>query len=139
MGQESRQGTEVEVLRDLGFKNAYGIDLNPGSDNPYVRKGDFMHLEERDNSIDCIYSNSIDHAFELNSFITEQVRVLKPGGYALYDLPRYSGSRNPGAFEAIGWDSEQDIIKQLGNRYNQKLHTHRERKWQWVLFRGPKK
>ena len=26
----ARQGTEVDVLHDLGFKNAYGIDLNPG-------------------------------------------------------------------------------------------------------------
>ncbi|MFZ0034217.1 MAG: hypothetical protein WAK60_04400 [Sedimentisphaerales bacterium] len=53
----ARQGTEVEVLHDLGFKNAYGIDLNPGPDNKLVRIGDFMHLDNPDSSLDMIYSN----------------------------------------------------------------------------------
>ena len=48
----ARQGTEVEVLRDLGFSKAYGIDLNPGPDNPYVVPGDFMRLQEADQSVD---------------------------------------------------------------------------------------
>ncbi|MBN1536365.1 MAG: hypothetical protein JW908_06500, partial [Anaerolineales bacterium] len=60
----ARQGTEVEVLRDLGFYNATGIDLNPGPSNPLVSYGDFMHLEYENDSLDLIYSNSIDHAFD---------------------------------------------------------------------------
>ncbi len=134
----ARQGTEVEVLRDIGFKNAYGLDLNPGPDNPFVRAGDFMNLKEDTDTVDCIYTNSLDHAFDLDKFIAEQVRVLKPDGYALYDLPRYSGSRNPGAFEAIGWESEQDIIQQLAAHYNREVVSARERKWHWTLFQGPK-
>lgn len=83
----ARQGTEVEVLRDLGFRAAYGIDLNPGPGNPFVRSGDFMHLAEIDASLDLVYSNCIDHALELPSFFAEHARVPKPAGYALYDLP----------------------------------------------------
>lgn len=135
----ARQGTEVEVWRDLGFRNAYGIDLNPGPNNLYVHPGDFMHLTEADASIDCLYTNSVDHVFDLELFMTEQVRVLKPTGYALYDLPRYSGSRSPGAFEAIGWQSEADIINCLATHYQQLVMTATERKWQWVLFQGPKR
>jgi hypothetical protein len=132
------EGTEVEVLRDLGFKNAYGLDLNPGPHNPFVQQGDFMHLKEADHSIDCLYTNSVDHAFELEAFVKEHVRVLTPTGLALYDLPRYSGSRQPGAFEAIGWNSEEDIISILARFYRQQLQDHHEKKWRWVLFEGPR-
>ena len=40
----ARQGTEVDVLRDLGFTKAHGIDLNPGASNPLVSLGDMMKL-----------------------------------------------------------------------------------------------
>ena len=40
----ARQGTEVEVLRDLGYNSAYGVDLNPGPNNELVEYGDFMKL-----------------------------------------------------------------------------------------------
>ena len=62
---------EVEVLRDLGFRDAWGIDLNPGPDNPFVRPGDFMHLDAPDNSLDLLYSNCVDHAFDLTGAIRE--------------------------------------------------------------------
>lgn len=133
----ARQGTEVEVLRDIGFKNAYGIDLNPGPANPYVRSGDFMHLAETDHSIDLIYTNSLDHAFNLDQFLSEQVRVLKPNGYLLLDLPRYSGTRRPGAFEAIGWDSETDVINQIKPHFQSIERTQVEQKWHWVLLKNP--
>jgi SAM-dependent methyltransferase len=130
----ARQGTEVEVLRDLGFSNAYGIDLNPGPNNPYVQPGDFMHLDEENESVDMIYTNSIDHAFELSPFLAENLRVLKSGGLALYDLPRYSGSRNPGAFEAVGWSSEGQIMQLIRQRFERQLLSQVEPKWQWALW-----
>jgi len=82
----ARQGTEVEVLRDLGFKNAYGIDLNPGPDNKFVHVGDFLHLDNPASSLDMIYCNAVDHAFNLESFFSEHARVIRPNGYALYDI-----------------------------------------------------
>lgn len=135
----ARQGTEVEVLWDMGFKNAYGLDLNPGPDNPYVRPGDFMHLQEKDNSVDVLYTNCVDHAFDLDSFLAEQCRVLKPNGFGLYDLPLYSGTRKPGAFEAIGWNSEEEIISRLKKSFKTVLHTRTEKKWMWILLQNPVK
>ena len=35
----ARQITEVEVLRDIGYKKSKGIDLNPGKFNKLVEKG----------------------------------------------------------------------------------------------------
>ncbi|MFX1259945.1 MAG: methyltransferase domain-containing protein, partial [Promethearchaeota archaeon] len=95
----ARQGTEVEVLHDIGFKNAYGIDLNPGPKNKFVRYGDFMHLDCPDSSLDLIYSNSIDHAYNLESLFTEHARAIKPKGFVLYDLASGEG----GPFESVKW------------------------------------
>ena len=72
----ARQGTEVEVLRDLGFRSAYGIDLNSGPENPYVVPGDFMKLDAEDGSLDLIYSNCLDHAFDLPALAAEHARAI---------------------------------------------------------------
>ena len=130
----ARQGTEVEVLRDLGFRNAHGIDLNPGPDNPLVRAGDFMNLDERDGSVDMIYTNCVDHAFDLEKFFAEHARVLAPGGYALYDLAAdQDGAR--GAFEAVTWARTEDVLIQVLQHFETIVNVKRERDWVWVLVR----
>jgi len=134
----ARQGTEVEVLHDIGFSNAYGIDLNPGPNNPFVRTGDFMNLQEATDSVDLLYTNCLDHTFDLTKFFAENARVLKQGGYALYDLPRYSDTRSPGAFEAIGWDDEQTVIDSMQNHFEKRVLSAVERKWHWVLWQHPR-
>jgi SAM-dependent methyltransferase len=131
----ARQGTEVEVLHDLGFRCAYGIDLNPGPENPYVRAGDFHELENADASVDLVYSNSLDHAFDLKRFFAEHARVLKPGGYVLYDV-----SRSPAAhavFEAIVWESEDDVLEAMACHFGPVIRLERRRGWTWVLRRAP--
>ena len=64
----ARDGTEVEVWRDLGFYRAIGIDVNPGPDNFFVRQGDFNHMPFDDASVDLIYSNCLDHSFDFKLF-----------------------------------------------------------------------
>lgn len=131
----ARQGTEVEVLRDLGFRNAWGIDLNPGPDNPLVKKGDFMHMENASGSVDLLYSNCLDHAFDLKGFFREHGRVLKPDGYALYDFVPSGGT---GAFEAVEWASEDALFTMFLRHFNAIVHVETEEHWKWVLLRGPK-
>lgn len=97
-------------MHDLGFPKAYGIDLNPGPGNPFVRQGDFMHLTAEPASIDGLYTNCIDYVFDLDLFLKEHLRVLTRDGYAFYDLPHYSSSHAPGAFESIGWKDTQVIL-----------------------------
>jgi len=130
----ARQGTEVEVLRDLGFENAYGIDLNPGPENQFVKVGDFMHLNEKDSSVDMIYSNSIDHAFNLDRFISEHTRILKSNGYALYDFV----AKPNGPFEAVEWYSTESLIPIMLKHYKELVMTMSEFPWKWFLLSGVK-
>lgn len=133
----ARQGTEVEVLHDIGFKNAYGIDLNPGPDNKYVRVGDFMHLENPDSSVDMIYCNAVDHAFDLESFFREHARVIKPGGYVLYDIAaRDDATQEPGPFEAVGWESQYAPFLLMLKYFKKLVKVETEPLWMWILLQG---
>ncbi len=131
----ARQGTEVEVLRDLGFHKACGIDLNPGPNNPFVERGDFMHLENADSSVDLIYSNCVDHSFDLDAFFGEHARVLKPEGYALYELG-VNMEEGGGAFEAVAWERTEDIFLKLLQYFGHLIRVEREPQWMWVLLQG---
>jgi len=126
----ARQGTEVEVLHDLGFKNAYGIDLNPGPENKLVRSGDFMCLENADSSLDMIYSNCIDHAFDLEAFFREHSRVLKPDGYVLYDIALQEG----GPFEAVEWESDEVVFLLMLRYFKTVIKVNTKKSWKWILL-----
>jgi SAM-dependent methyltransferase len=130
----ARQGTEVEVLRDLGYRNAYGIDLNPGPNNPYVKVGDFMKTGLPDASIDLVYTNCIDHAFDLDQFFREHYRIVKPRGYVLYDISLDKG----GGFEAAQWKDEWTLLDKITPFFPQLIQAERDRQWLWVLLRRNK-
>jgi SAM-dependent methyltransferase len=132
----ARQGTEVEVLWDLGFKNAYGIDLNPGPNNPYVRKGDFMHMDAPTSSVDLLYTNCVDHAFNLEDFFAEHARVIKPDGYVLYDISLQAES-GAGPFEAVAWETDEDLFLLMLKYFQTVIKVESEQPaWKWVLLRG---
>jgi SAM-dependent methyltransferase len=131
----ARQGTEVEVLRDLGFANARGIDLNPGEDNPWVRPGDFMHLDESDNSLDLLYTNCVDHAFDLDALFKEHARAIKPDGYVLYELgANMEGGGGP--FESVAWERTEDVFQTMLGIFGQIIRVERDQEWLWILMRG---
>lgn len=132
----ARQGTEVEVLQDIGYANAYGIDLNPGPDNPWVKKGDFMNLEAKDDSLDLVYCNAVDHAYNLDGFFEEHVRALKPMGYALYEV---GVDADGGAFEAVDWDNDAVIFQKILTYFKRVVKVEVDYGWQWMLFAEPKK
>ncbi len=129
----ARQGTEVEVLWDMGYKNAVGLDLNPGPENPYVKQGDFMALEYPDSSVDMVYSNCVDHAFDLSKFFQEHARVLKPDGYAIYDIG-ISG-QGFGSFESVGWESEEAVFLLALKYFKNVLKVEVYDTWKWILLR----
>lgn len=130
----ARQGTEVEVLRDLGFSGAEGIDLNPGPDNPYVKPGDMMKLAAPDNSLDLIYTNCVDHAFDLDAMLAEHSRALKPGGYLLYDIG-VNMEEGGGPFEAISWERTEDVLGRMLGKFRALVRAEREPQWLWILVR----
>ena len=132
----ARQGTEVEVLHDLGYHNARGIDLNPGPDNPWVVEGDFMKIDTEDHSLDLVYCNAIDHAFNMDGFFEEQVRVIKPGGYSIYEvIPGMKGE----VFEAVEWKSDAILFRKLLEYFGRVIKLDTESYWMWFLLKDPLK
>lgn len=80
----ARLGGEVAAFRDLGCF-AFGVDLNPGPDNPWVLYGDFHKLEYPNHCVDAMYSNSLDHCLEPDKVLSEVKRLLKPGGHLVIE------------------------------------------------------
>jgi SAM-dependent methyltransferase len=109
----ARIGTEVKAFLDLGAF-AVGIDLNPGADNRYVVHGDFHDLQFAPGSIDVVYTNSLDHAFDIDRIGKEVLKVLKPGGVFLVEAVqgRDQGT-NPGFFESFFWKNIDELIRQI--------------------------
>jgi len=138
----ARQGTEVEVLHDLGFSGAYGIDLNPGPDNRIVRQGDFMNINLPDGSLDLLYTNCVDHAFDLEKLMTEHARVLKPSGFLLYDMGINMEEGKGGPFEAVSWDHTENLVVNLLGRFHKLIRAERDEQfggqWLWVLLQNKK-
>ncbi|MEY2512189.1 MAG: hypothetical protein QOE26_2952 [Verrucomicrobiota bacterium] len=109
----ARIGTEVKAFLDLGAF-AVGIDLNPGVDNRYVVHGDFHDLQFAPGSIDVVYTNSLDHAFDIDRIAKEVLKVLKPDGVFLVEAVqgRDQGT-NPGFFESFFWKNIDELIRQI--------------------------
>lgn len=89
-----RGGGLSYIMDSFSPKNAIGIDLNPDSvkfcANHYKKPGlSFMvanaeNLPFDDNSLDVVINVESSHRYgDMQKFITEVKRVLKPGGYFL--------------------------------------------------------
>jgi SAM-dependent methyltransferase len=108
----ARLGTECLAFKDLGCF-AVGIDLNPGAQNLHVVHGDFHRIQFPDGSVDHVFTNALDHAFDLNQVILEVKRILNPKGTFIAEIVRGSldsEGREPGAFESYWWDSLERVI-----------------------------
>jgi SAM-dependent methyltransferase len=109
----ARLGHEVEAFIALGHF-AIGIDLNPGTGNRHVVTGDFHALAFADDSVDCVFTNSLDHVFDLAKITSEISRVLKPGGYFVTELfGGYEEGFVAGDYEATHWRTAQGFGEKL--------------------------
>ncbi len=79
----SRRGEEVMAFKSLGYR-AIGVDLIPYGKN--IVEGDFHNLPFADKSFNLIFSNSVDHAFDLQKVFDEMHRVLSKRGYCVLHL-----------------------------------------------------
>jgi SAM-dependent methyltransferase len=75
----ARFGTEVKAFHDLG-SFAVGIDVRTGERNKFVLQGDFHDIQFPAATVDIVFTNSLDHAFDFEKVIQEIRRVLKPSG-----------------------------------------------------------
>lgn len=112
----ARLGTEVRAFHDIGCF-AVGIDLNPGKDNRYVLPGDFHHVQFPEGSVDAVFTNSMDHAFDLERMIDEMERVLKADGALILEIDAGStGGRSAKYFESIHWRSVDEVLDRFERR-----------------------
>jgi len=137
----ARRGTEVDAFLHLGHF-AVGIDLNPGENNQFVLHGDFHELVFADDSVDVVYTNVLDHVFDLERAMAQVTRVLAPGGMMLAEiLPGYEEGFVPGRFEATHWPRLDVLIDRiegvspLRRESVRDLGRHRRDQWFQVVFR----
>ena len=102
----ARGGDEVVSFSRLGH-DAIGIDLYPGPNNKYVIEADFHNMPFPDNSMDILYTNSIDHTHDVSKMLAEVIRVMKPDGIFLleFDSKTYHGT-----WESFWWDSYESLV-----------------------------
>ena len=106
----ARIGTEVRAFIDAGCF-AVGIDLNPGEGNRYVVVGDFHHIQFADASVDIVFCNALDHAFEIDRILSEVRRVLRHDGLFIVEALRGSDEdKEPEFYESFWWRSVEDLI-----------------------------
>ena len=109
----ARLGTEVRALHSLGHF-AVGIDLAPGPESPRVLHGDFHALVFPDGCVDAVYSNALDHAFDIDRLVREVWRVLRPGGCFVAEIFNgFDDGMFPSDFEALWWASADVLIARI--------------------------
>ncbi|HEX8360815.1 MAG TPA: class I SAM-dependent methyltransferase [Longimicrobium sp.] len=118
----ARQGSEVRAFIDQGAF-AVGIDLNPGRDNRYVVVGDFHDLQFAAGTVDVVYTNSLDHAFDLGRILAEVRRVLVPGGILIAEVGS-GGGEGRGFYEALSWDSVDTLMVRFVHHGFRVEHRH---------------
>lgn len=111
----ARNGVECECFIELGCVTI-GIDLNPGASNRYVVSGDFHQIQYASASFDVVFTNALDHAFEIERVLAECRRVLKPGGLFIAEVVRGSkdeDGRDAGAYESCWWNKSEVVIERI--------------------------
>lgn len=123
----ARQGTEVRAFIEQGAF-AVGIDLNPGHDNRWVVVGDFHDLQYTDGSVSIVYTNSLDHAFELERVLAEVRRVLRADGWLITEVARDAAR---GFYESLSWSSVDALLEVIAaNGFDLERRTRFEKPWQ---------
>ena len=137
----ARIGTEVKAFIDLGCF-AVGIDLNPGANNRFVVHGDFHDLQYAPGSVDIVYTNSLDHAFDIDRIGQQILKVLKADGRLIVEAAGGTEQGvNPGFFESLSWasiDSLIGIIERAGFELERRMEILKPWPGESLLFRtGP--
>lgn len=116
----ARLGGETEAFINKGYF-AVGLDVNAGKDNKHVLYGDFHELQFADNSIDIIYTNSLDHVLDMDKVISEVARTLQSGG--IFMTENKGGTKEPGfkgsksdKYDCLEWLTLQHLIDYITAR-----------------------
>jgi SAM-dependent methyltransferase len=129
----ARIGTECKAFIDLGCFTI-GIDLNPGEGNRYVTHGDFHNLQFANASVDCVFTNSLDHAFDFDKVISEILRVLKPNGTFIAEIVAGSKDNSSNelscAYESLWWEKIDDLVEYIA-QYGLEVEQREQFSFPW--------
>ncbi len=113
----ARLGGEVRAFLKVGCGHALGVDVNPGDDNEYVVYGDFHNLDFGDSSFNLLFTNCIDHVYDLDKFLEETTRVLSSDGVFIIELI----ASVPNKFEVIDCSKVEQIVSEIEKYYTVEL------------------
>ena len=107
----ARSGAEVQAFLDVGC-SASGIDLNPGEDNDLVVRGDFHDIPRAPHSVDLVFVNSLDHAFDIRKVISEIERVLRLGGFLIVEaVPGTEEGAHLDSWDCFCWPTRDALAR----------------------------
>ena len=98
---------EVVVLREMG-SDCTGLDLVPLP--PWSIEGDFHNIQFGDGLFDFVYSNALDHTSDIDKFLSEAGRVLRPGGLIMFHLHIGQGL---GGFEVLTIKDPNEVVSRM--------------------------
>ncbi len=104
----ARLGGEVRAFKSMGAL-AIGIDLEPGGVSRFVLYGDFHSIQFADSCFDFVFTNAIDHVYDLKKYLKEIIRILKSEGIFLSEI----AIENPGNYEVLDTSNIDPIIQLL--------------------------
>jgi len=107
----ARFGGEVRAFLSVGCF-AVGVDVRTAPKSKHVLFGDFHCLQFPDRCVDFVYTNSLDHAYDIKAVLREIGRVLKPSGGLIVDAVRGADEEHPpGMWESFYWSTTQNLIE----------------------------
>jgi SAM-dependent methyltransferase len=107
----ARLGGEVRAFKRLGSL-ALGIDLEPGVKNQEVLPGDFHAIQFPNEVFDVVFTNALDHVFDLDAVAAEVTRVLVPEGKFVTEFCIAA----PGRFESLDTGDYRPLLAVLERR-----------------------
>jgi len=135
----ARTGCEIIGARNAGFKGSEGIDLHPIGD--ITTKGDWHNIPFGDGSFENVFTNSIDHCFDVTKLAKEIYRVLKKDGklYLMLSGKQMLGTKdNRELYMAqsqnfLFWEDGFDLVAKF-EEHGFKLLDHHVRRKNWNMF-----
>lgn len=134
----------MEVAKRIGTSHIYGIDYiteqlkKAKARGLEVKKGDLnKKLPYKDNHFDVVHSNQvIEHLFEIDTYVSEIYRIVKPGGYAIISTENLASWHNIFSL-VMGWQAfSQHISKRyhIGNPLSPHFNEAQREGWTHLLI-----
>lgn len=140
----ARTGCEVRAARKVIHPDSIGIDLYPAPKEDEVIYGDWHNIPFKDETFANVFTNSLDHCYDLNKMISEVLRVLVIGGRFFFrtmlqedlrlreDKTAFLHEKMKASMDFLFWDTSKDLV-----RYFTQFGFRQVKRWadkRWYSF-----